>query len=139
MKVIFTENECPDDNFVSITSLSIADIMVEDSEANEIIVDDFLSQYNYDNVGKALNKIISKLRLDGSITVIQCDVDFICYQLAKGMIDVKRFNELCFSRPASSMISMEIICDLLEAGGVKIVSKTIGNFCNAIIKGVRSA
>jgi hypothetical protein len=139
MKLIFTKANNNTDDAVIINDINIVDILADDAEATDILVDEFLNQFSYADAGKVLNKILSKLRLGGSITVVQTDGELICYHLARGMIDLERFNEIVFPYPCKSLMSLEIVEALLKNAGIKIVSKHITENDIAIVKGTRNA
>jgi hypothetical protein len=138
MKVIFTRANVEDNDAVVINDINIIDIMVEDAEATEIVVDEFLNQFSYADAGKVLDKILSKLRINGKIIIVQTDVELLAYHLARGMIDVERFNEIAFPGPCKSMMSLEIIETLIQAIGVKITRKFFNDDI-ATVEGVRYA
>lgn len=137
MKLIFTRENEEDNNAVIVNDIGILDILAEDAEATEIIVDEFLNQFSYADAGKVLNKILSKLRIGGTIVVIQLDVEILANHLSRGMIDVEQFNAVAFPGPCKSLMSLEIIETLLKNAGVKITSKFIKNDI-AIVKGIRN-
>lgn len=138
MKVILTRNAIEDNDAVIINDINIIDIMVADAEATEIIVDEFLNQFSYADAGKVLNKILSKLRLGGTVTVVQTDIELLAYHLARGMIDVERFNEIAFPGPCKSAMSLEIVESLLKGARIKIIHKFFNDdICT--VRGVRNA
>lgn len=138
MKLLFSKNQAGPDDAIVINDISVLDIMADDGEANLIVIEDhYLAQYSYEDAGKVLNFIMSKLRIGGKIIITQTDADMACYQLTRGMIDLHQFNEMMFPFPISSFISIEIIESLLTQAGIKIDTKSIVNLSTAIITGVR--
>ena len=51
MKVYISQRPPSDDSYVAINDLGVLDILVEDSEATEIIVDNFLTKFPFSEIG----------------------------------------------------------------------------------------
>lgn len=123
MKVVFT-NEHISSNDLIINDINICDILVDDGEADQILVDDFLSSYSYDECGNVLNKILSKLSIGGTIIIKYVDIEHMLSTFVTLVnFDAKSFNDVLFYKPVKSMITTEIVKDLLSNFGVTI--KTI--------------
>ena len=110
-----------------IQDINNIDMFVENSEATEIIVDNFLTAYNYSSIGSLVAKIASKLRLNGKIIVYQQDIDFVCHQYNKTGIDIQDLNTLLFNGgiPMYSVLNAEVVSALLTSTGLTIEQKQI--------------
>lgn len=141
MKLFITKNSTDQmDSYVPVTNLRTLDLLVDDGEATEIFVDNFLSMFPYKDVPAILNKILSKLRLNGTIVIANPDIDFVCFKYAKNELDQKALNELLFNNGAlASFWSIETICGLLTDNNIEIISKSFIHGTTAIIKGIRNA
>lgn len=141
MKVIFTTTTEPqEDDAIVIQDVSIVNILLEDAEATEIFVDDFLSSYNYRDAGNVLNLILSKLRIGGKIVIQLLDVELVAWQLSRNLITVEMYNNIVFYKPIKSMFTCSIVEDLLKSFDVNIESKKIiSDTGMAIITGIRNA
>lgn len=140
MKIIFSKYQQEKDGYVCITNLNTLNIIVEDAEATEIIIDNYLSAFTYKQVPEVLNKILNKLRIKGNITIYQPDIDFICFEYTKNNIDQNTLNDILFDGgPLGSFWSMETLCELLKNYNIEILNKKFVNQTLAIINGVRNA
>jgi len=137
-KLYFTKEVSAPDSYTHIRDMNLCDILCDDYESEEIVVDNFLNQFPYNILGQVLNKIVGKLRLNGEIAIIECDIDFIAHNLTVGKITQQEFNEIVFSGgPASCLFSMETIVELLNQAGLKITEKLFDENQTSIIKAQR--
>lgn len=138
MKLYLSKEFVSQESYTHIKDINLLDIMCDDMEADEIIVDNFLNQFTYAQFGQVLNKIATKLRLGGMITVSEYDIDFLCNSLTVGKIDQQEFNELIFTGgPAQCLFKVETVVDLLQQSGLRIVEKFIDSNDLCIVKAVR--
>lgn len=140
MKILFSKCAQEKDGFVCITNLNSIDLIVEDSEATEIILDNYLSAFAHSQGQEILKKILSKLRLNGKIIIYNPDIDLICFEYTKNNLNEKTLNDILFDGSVlASFWSMETLCDLLKNNGIEILSKKFVNQTLAVIIGVRNA
>jgi hypothetical protein len=127
MKLLFTNQIPQDSNGVCcITDLSLLDMMCDDAEAEDIVVDEYLRRFKYAEIGPVMQKIVSKLRIGGTITVVDRDIELMAYRLSKGDIDVDQFNDLlCSEGPINCFVTMDTIRDLLNSFGIHIQEQFI--------------
>lgn len=136
---IFISKELPtNDSYAHVSDLGLLDLVVEDSEATEIIVDNFLSKFTFEEIGNVVQKIASKLRKNGKITFYHAEIDMICYQRSRSMIDIDTLNKTLFSQGETrSVFPIENLVDLLTSVGLSIKSKQLHNSCQAIVTATR--
>ena len=136
---IFISKELPtNDSYAHVSDLGLLDLVVEDSEATEIIVDNFLSKFAFEEIGNVVQKIASKLRKNGKITFYHAEIDMICYQRSRSMIDIDTLNKTLFSQgEMRSVFPIENLVDLLTSVGLSIKSKQLHNSCQAIVTATR--
>ena len=138
MKVYVSQLPHSDDSYVSINDLGVLDILVEDSEAKEIIVDNFLTKFSFKEIGGIVQKLVSKLRSQGKIVFYQAEIDMICYQRSRSMIDLDRLNEILFAQgEIRSVLPIENLIDLLKSFGLTVLSRELHDTCQAIIVATR--
>lgn len=137
MKIILQRQYEQSDDII-INDIKIIDVLVEDGEADTIIVDDFINQFTYFDAGNVLNKIISKLRIGGEIIILQPEIEIAAQRLSRGHINIETFNNLMFTGSNNNFLSLEIIETLLKNAGIEITFKNINDLCIATIKGVRN-
>lgn len=140
MKILFSKHPQEKDGYICITNLNTIDLIVEDGEATEIILDNYLSGFIYNESHKALKKVLSKLRINGKIIIYNPDVDMICFEYTKNNLDEKTLNDILFDGSVlGSFWSMETLCDLLKQNNIQILTKKFVNQTLAVITGVRNA
>jgi len=132
MKIYISTKEPEDKNYNHISNVMMLDKVVLDCEATDIIVDDYLSQFSEDELPQLLSKILSKLRLDGTITLVDTDVDILSMRYTRGDISIKDLNELLFgSVSRKSLLNIESVSAPLSKG-FKIeqssIDSQLGNF-----------
>jgi hypothetical protein len=138
MKVYISQRPPSDDSYVAINDLGVLDILVEDSEATEIIVDNFLTKFPFSEIGGVVQKLASKLRSKGKMVFYQAEIDMICYQRSRSMVDVDRLNEILFAQgEIRSVFPVENLVDLLRSFGLTICSKELHDTCQALIVATR--
>ena len=138
MKLYLSKEIIADNSYTYIRDINLLDIMCDDMEAEEIVVDNFLNQFSYSQFGQVVNKIVTKLRIGGQITVAEHDIDFLCHGITTGRLDQQEFNEIVFSGgPAMSLFKTETVVDLLLQNGLKIDEKTIDSNNLCIVKATR--
>ncbi len=129
MKVIISHRNPQQDSHTWIQDIRSLDVLVDDAEAIESIVDCILCTFDYSNIGSILNKIVSKLRIDGKMIVYEKDVDIICHNYNKSGMNIQDLNNLVFEEtPAvACLLNVEVISDLLTQSGLQIEEKFINN------------
>lgn len=141
MKVIFTQDptQSSGEGSTVIKDINLANLSVDDGEATEIVVDDFLSSYPLHDVANIFNVILNKLRQRGTITITFIDIEFAAYRLSRGFITTEEFNEIIFYKSVRSLTSCDVFESILQKFGIVIESKRlISETCTAIITGRRS-
>lgn len=111
---------------IRMDDISKIDYVVDDAECTNIIVDTFLNQFPLTQVPEVLFKLVSKLRINGEICIIDNDIDLIANNYTRGILSFMELNEHYFAdRPMRSFIRMEDIEEMLKGSGLKIKSKQL--------------
>ena len=136
---IFISKELPtNDSYAHVSDLALLDLVVENSEATEIIVDNFLSKFTFGEIGNVVQKIVSKLRKNGKIIFYHAEIDMICYQRSRSMIDIDTLNKILFGQGETrSVFPIENLVDLLTSAGLSVKSKQLHDTCQAIVTATR--
>lgn len=132
-KVVFKIGGTEDDNVVHIDNMNNIHILINDAEADLILVDDFLSDFSYQDVGNVLNLILSKLRINGTIVVNFVDGELAAYNLTRGFMTLEEYNDLVFYKPIKSVINTSIVVDLLKSFNISVESKIINKDNNVSV------
>ena len=118
MKIYLSPQDPPDQAYQHISNLVAFDNQVLDHEASVIIADKFLSQFFYNEISNVIDKIISKMRLNSSITLVEPDMDLLAQKYIRDDIDLASINGLMFNgRATKSILSMQ---SLINAIGGKL-------------------
>lgn len=138
MKIILTRDEKFFNPEYKIVNLNNIDFECCDAECTNINVDFFLGLVNFNEIGKVLQKIVSKLRLGGEIVIQDIDIELLSYKLGRGIIAVSDFNrELFASSVLLSAVSVDVVRDILQQLGIKITHQEIINNKTFVLKGIR--
>lgn len=114
--------------YLAIDNINAIDYIVNDSECTSIIIDTFLNSFPIINVPEILFKVVSKLRINGEITIIDNDIDFIANSYTRGTISFIELNQHYFSNNhIRSFIRLEDIEEMLKQSNLKIKSKQLKN------------
>lgn len=117
MKVYISEKKTEDKSYNHIPNIMMLDNTVLDNEATEIIVDEYISQFSVAELSTVFSKILSKLRINGSITVIDKDLDIVCMRYSRGELSIEEFNKLVFGDNSKKcMLNLESVVEPLSNG-----------------------
>tara|TARA_R100000234_G_scaffold20134_1_gene11299 strand:+ start:312 stop:743 length:432 start_codon:yes stop_codon:yes gene_type:complete len=126
MKVYLSTRPQPAEMIKSYTWISSLDALekrVANSEASAILCDNFLSTVPFDAIGNAMRTIISKMRINCEITILNTDIAILCEKFTREEINIDTMNVLQYGRGAvKSAIPSSIIEDLLPEN-VKVTEK----------------
>lgn len=115
MKIYISTKPPEDTSYTHVSNIMTLDRSVLDCEATDIIVDNYLSQFSEQELIEVLRKILSKVRLNGSITLIDIDVDVVALRYSRGDIDIKSLNQLLFSHSArKSFLNIESVATAFQ-------------------------
>jgi hypothetical protein len=110
MKIYLSTQDPKSPNYKWANSLPMLDGIVLDSEATEIICDNFVSSFDYSEVGALLSKIAKKMRIGCELVIMDVDVEMLCRSLYVEEIDQKTLNDIVFfSQKRKSLFSMSQI------------------------------
>lgn len=137
MKIIISYTN-PQTDDLWINNLDALDVIVDEGEATEIIIDDFLSSVYEKDLHFVLNKLVSKLIKGGRLIIYYTDIELLASKLAQGHITVSDFNDIVFSGcpTLKSFLSTEHILDLLKISNIKIMTRQIKNGYTLVLSGV---
>lgn len=130
MQLILTTNlpKVDSPNTTVITDISLLDIMVDDNECKHIVVDSFLSGFTINEIPVVLDKILKKLRINGTIIITDIDIEIISNALLLSTIDIETFNQIIFSGSnVKSLLTIELVKNLLWANEIKVSRSYIEN------------
>lgn len=138
MKIYLSEKKPSNTEFTHVTNIINLDNVVEDNEATQIILDDFLRVFKITEIETVVKKVLTKLRLNGSIVISDVDVDVITSKYNRGDMNLEEFNTAVFENPSSNLINIEFLREVISKL-IKIKSMSLDqNSGKFVIEGTRS-
>lgn len=122
---------------LTVNNVEVLDMFVDDGECQEIKVDYFLTSVKAEEIKSVLEKIVSKLHIGGVLTIVDIDFYLIANAYALDKTNLESVNNLLYTNPSQSAITIDIIEAILTHFGVTITQKFIGDKYNFVIKGTR--
>ena len=117
MKIYLSNKKPENSQYTHVSNVVSLDNMVLDSEATDVVVDNFLSQFSINELGVVLTKILNKLRLNATLTIKDKDVDVVCMKYARGDWSLREANSCLFGFGAiKSVINVDTIQANLPSG-----------------------
>lgn len=115
MKVYISTEQPETPEYTHVPNIMSLDSTVLDCEATDIVVKDYLSQFADSELMPLLQKIVSKLRINGAITILDNDIDITYMKYDRGDIDLKTLNSIVFQgKPKKSFLNIETVKDLVK-------------------------
>jgi len=98
---------------------------VGDSEATDIVCEDFLSSFELQDVSKVLNLIVQKMRIGAKLTICEKDFNLISLIISRESVELSALNAAVFEDKYAirSMLTLELIESLLKEHELKLISK----------------
>jgi hypothetical protein len=95
------------------------------NEATEIICQDFLSCFNWEDLPKVIELILTKMRKGCKLTILEKDLRLISRQIYKEISSVESLNKKIFEsgQIMKSLFSLEDIISHINVSEYKITSK----------------
>jgi len=110
MKIYISVKQPKDDSYNHVSNIMMLNDMVLDCEATDIIVDNYLSQFSESELPQLLSKILSKMRVNGTITIVDIDVDILSMRYNRGDVTIKDLNDLLFDGTSrKSLLNLESV------------------------------
>ena len=110
MKIYISVKQPKDDSYNHVSNIMMLNDMVLDCEATDIIVDNYLSQFSESELPQLLSKILSKMRVNGTITIVDIDVDIRSMRYNRGDVTIKDLNDLLFDGTSrKSLLNLESV------------------------------
>jgi len=108
MKVYLGDNENVEIGWNRCSDITQLRQAVLDAEANEIRCDYFLSRYNFADLPKVLNFILSKIRLGGKLSITDIDAGLVARQIFREDQQIQDVNLQVFSKSNSLKCLMKL-------------------------------
>jgi hypothetical protein len=115
MKIYISKNKPELENYTHVQNIMTLDDQVLDREATDLVVKDYLTEFADSEVGPLLLKILSKLRIDATITIVDKDIDIIYMKYDRGDMDLKTLNDTVFSGLSKKcFLNIETVKDVIK-------------------------
>ena len=140
MKVYISTEQPETPEYTHVPNIMSLDSTVLDCEATDIVVKDYLSQFADSELMPLLQKIVSKLRINGAITILDNDIDITYMKYDRGDIDLKTLNSIVFrGQSKKSFLNIETVKDLVKDVFTLEHSSVDAQSGNFIVKARRTA
>ena len=140
MKVYISTEQPETSEYKHVPNIMSLDSVVLDSEATDIVVKNYLSQFADNELMPLLQKIVSKLRINGAITILDNDIDITYMKYDRGDIDLKMLNSIVFrGQSKKSFLNIETVKDLVKDVFTLEHSSVDAQTGNFIVKARRTA
>jgi len=100
MKIYLSHKKSTNSEFTHVSNIMMLDNIVTNCEATEIVVDNFLLQFSLGELPIALDKILSKLRINSKLTIKEKDIDIISMKYGRGDWSLEELNSNAFDSTA---------------------------------------
>lgn len=117
MKIYISSSKPETEEYTHVSNIMTLDTAALDCEATEIVVKNYLSEFTDAEIKPLLAKILSKLRLDGTITILDNDIDITYMRYDRGDIDLRSLNSIVFGGGVKKcFVNVETVKGLLTQG-----------------------
>lgn len=124
MKIYLATNKPNNLNCKWASNLPMLDGMLLDSEGTDIVCDDFISSFTYEEIPSLLNKLASKLRIKGKLTIADVDANILTVRTYNQEVAENELNSMLFTnQKRKSIVSLSNIEAALPSN-LEIESKT---------------
>ena len=96
MKIFLSHKKTPDDSYKWASHLNVFNGIALDSEAKEILCDDFISAFSYDDLGPLIQKICAKIRLKGQLVIKEADINITTRKYYVEEVSLEELNNILF-------------------------------------------
>tara|TARA_R100000008_G_scaffold64224_1_gene41336 strand:+ start:6014 stop:6439 length:426 start_codon:yes stop_codon:yes gene_type:complete len=128
MKVYLSPNKPEEKYNAWISNIATLDGQVLDSEATQIIADQFLSMFTYHEVDQIISKISKKMRLGCELTIIEPDFNLVSQQYIRDDFSLGDINHILFNGSyIKSVLNLEEIIHRLPSHNLSISQKFFNN------------
>jgi hypothetical protein len=113
MKVFLSDNKPSLNSHKWASNLSMFNDMVLDCEATDIICENFLSSFNFGELQDLVRIIVSKMRLDSELTIIETDAYLASKKFYVEEINLAELNSILFKSAKKSILNSDHILSIL--------------------------
>jgi len=113
MKVFLSDNKPSLNSHKWASNLSMFNDMVLDCEATDIICENFLSSFNFGELQDLVKIIVSKMRLDSELTIIETDAYLTSKKFYTEEINLAELNSILFKASRKSILNSDHILSVL--------------------------
>jgi len=96
MRIFLSHKNTPDNSYSQATNLNVLNGIVLDSEATEILCDDFISSFSNNEIKELLENICKKVRLKGQLIIKEVDANITARKYYVEEINLEELNSILF-------------------------------------------
>lgn len=124
MKIYLATNKPDNINCKWASNLPMLDGILLDSEGTDIVCDDFISSFGYEEIGGLLNKLASKLRIKGKLTIADVDANILAVRTYNQEVGENELNGILFTNQKRKSITSLLTIEEALPSNLQIESKT---------------
>lgn len=113
MKIYIGNGQINDESYKVIAEPAILNYLADDSECNIIVLHKVLTKNNLNEIISILDLCYKKLRIGGTLKIIDIDFDLLCYAYRK-YSNLIELNNAVFEGSMRSFITRELIIGLIQ-------------------------
>ena len=136
MKIYLSLKDPEDSGFNHFGNIAHFSRGVMENEATEIVCDNFLSSFEYENAPKILEMLKNKMRIGCQLTIIEPDFYLVSKHVFREEKGMKEINDAIFRSGAlKCFLTLELIESLTIAHGLQTGSKHFDeDSCRFVLK-----
>jgi hypothetical protein len=138
MKIFLSQHDPSLSSHKWIPNLNLLNDAVLDCEATDIICDNFLSAFMFNECAELLKIIVSKMRLNSQLTIIETDANLASGSFYRQETDLSGLNGVLFNSNRKSIFTSDYILSILFENIDVTNIHFDANKCGFIIKCRRS-
>ncbi len=138
MRVILSPEKTEINSHKHISDIKMFHDSVLESECTDLICDNFISTFDYNEIDQIIQILTSKMRLNSELTIKEVDARLVCKKFHVEELDLDAVNSILFSTKRKSMLTSDKITSLINN---KLTLSSVhydDKSCSSIIKYRRS-
>ena len=127
MKIYIGPKNLEDKSYKCISDVSILEYVSEDSECNLIVLDGVFRKNNIDKYSEIVQLVCKKLRINGTLIVVDIDFDLLAYAYSK-IGNIQELNKSVFTTDIQSFLTYDILLNIFQSvSNVSLVKSSMQN------------
>ncbi len=110
MKIYLSATQPEEKTHQWVSNMAVFNGIIDNNEATSVVCDNFLSCFTHEELAGVIEKIVSKMRLNSELIIMQPDVYMLSHAICREEVNVGQVNSILFKNGAiKSVCSIEEI------------------------------